>query len=117
LPTVYEGGKAVTDFDLEFMLVNIASGASNSNKFAILKNNEFPTLSRGKVKKITLREYIKANIKKNPLVKYGDLNLLLLIAELLGIETAMGLALKVSDEEHIEPNISQMVDKKLEALL
>jgi hypothetical protein len=65
LPTVYEGGKAVTDFDLEFMLVNIASGASNSNKFAILKNNEFPTLSRGKVKKITLREYIKANIKKN----------------------------------------------------
>jgi hypothetical protein len=88
----------VTEFDLEFLLVKIASGASNSNKFAFLKNNEFPTLNRGKVKKNVLRDYIKANSRKNLLIKYGDLNLLMLIAELLGIETAMEIALKVSSE-------------------
>jgi hypothetical protein len=69
--------------------VNIASGASKSNKFAILKNNEFPTLSRGRVKKVTLRDYILNNFRKPFLVKYGDLNLLLLICELVNVETAM----------------------------
>lgn len=86
----------MTEFDLEFLLVKVASGASTSNKFAILKNNEFPVLNRGKVKKNVLREYIKANFRKKSTVKYGDLNLLLLIAELIGVDTAMEIALKVS---------------------
>lgn len=96
MPTVYEGGKAVSEFDIEFLLVKVASGASSSNKFAILKNNEFPTLNRGRVKKIVLKDYLKANMRKHPLVKYGDLNLLMVIGELLGIEKALELALKVS---------------------
>jgi hypothetical protein len=96
LPTVYESGKVVTEFDLEFLLVKVVSGASSSNKFAILKNNEFPVLNRGKVKKNVLREYIKANFRKKSNVKYGDLNLLMLIAELVGVDTSMEIALKVS---------------------
>lgn len=78
--------------------MKVASGASTSNKFAILKNNEFPVLNRGKVKKNVLREYIKANFRKKSIVRYGDLNLLLLIAELIGVDTAMEIALKVSAE-------------------
>lgn len=77
-------------------MVKIASGASTSNKFAILKNNEFPVLNRGKVKKNLLREYIKANFRKQSIVKYGDLNLLMLIGEMVGVDTAMEIALKVS---------------------
>lgn len=76
--------------------MKIASGASTSNKFAILKNNEFPVLNRGKVKKSLLREYIKANFRKQSIVKYGDLNLLMLIGEMVGVDTAMEIALKVS---------------------
>jgi hypothetical protein len=43
-----------------------------------------------------LREYIKTNFRKKSTVKYGDLNLLMLIAELVGVDTAMEIALKVS---------------------
>lgn len=89
----------MTEFDLEFLLVKVASGASSSNKFAILKNNEFPVLNRGKVKKNVLKEYIKANFRKNTTVKYGDLNLLIVIAELIGVETAMEIALNVSADQ------------------
>lgn len=39
LPSVYEGGRKVEEFGVEFLLVNIASGASASSKFAMLRNN------------------------------------------------------------------------------
>lgn len=51
------------------------------------------------MKKVVFRDYLKANAKKKPLIKYGDINLLLLIADLTNIETATGIALKVSGEE------------------
>lgn len=76
------------------MLVKIASGTSKNNKFAILKNNNFPSMS--KISKPLLRDYIIKNRKKDNLLKYGDLNLLVFVAETVDIDTAMELGLCVA---------------------
>lgn len=83
------------EFGLEFLLVNIASGASASDKFAVLKNNEFPALWRGRLKKAVLRDYLLQNGRKPASIRYSDLNLLVLLAELGDLGPVLEVALQL----------------------
>lgn len=51
LPAFICGGKPVTEFEPEFLLVKIAHGSSKSNKFAYLKTSEFPAVNQEGVAK------------------------------------------------------------------
>ena len=46
LPSFVCGGKPATEFEPEFLLVKLAHGSSRSNKFAYLKQSEFPALNQ-----------------------------------------------------------------------
>lgn len=93
---MYLNGKKVNGFEIEFLLVKIAAGRDKSTKFAIMKGNEFPTSSRGAVKGKKLKEFI-AKARRIPInTRFGDLNLLIFVAETLGFEAAMELGRKVA---------------------
>jgi hypothetical protein len=88
-PVVYVGGKEVEEFEIEYLLVKIASGIGKNKHFAIMKSNLFPPSSRGPIKIQQLKDYINRTKHQPSIVRYGDLNLLLFIAEALDLATAM----------------------------
>lgn len=55
----------------------------------MMKNNEFPALWRGRIKKAALREYLLSNSRKPASLRYSDLNLLILLAELGTLEPVL----------------------------
>lgn len=77
------------------MLVKVASGASQNNKFSILKTYDFPVSGRGKIKKTQIKDYILKNKNKKNILKYSDINLLLFIAEFIDIDIAAAIAVMV----------------------
>lgn len=77
-------------------MVKIAHGSSNSNKFAILKNSEFPVFNRVKATIKDLKEYLKKYKHKPSYIKYGDFNLLMYLAEALDIETVLSISEQVA---------------------
>ena len=77
LPAFICSGKAVTEFEPEFLLVNIGHGSSPDNRFFILKNAEFPAHGRKKIEKNDLKSYLQKFKAKPAFIKYGDFNLLL----------------------------------------
>lgn len=81
LPTFICAGKTVTEFEPEFLLVNIAHGSSPDNRFSILKNADFPARGRKKIDKNDLKAYMQKYKAKPAYIKYGDFNLLLYLAE------------------------------------
>lgn len=97
LPAFMCGGKPVTEFEPEFLLVKIAHGSSRSNKFAYLKNSEFPAKNQEQISKKQLKEYLKTNKHKKSHIKYGDFNLLTYLADTIDIGTAIALANSVQN--------------------
>lgn len=69
--------------------MKIGSGVGKSNKFAILKGNLFPPSSRGPVKMEQLQNYIKETKNNSSVVRFGDLNLLIFVAEAIDLMTGM----------------------------
>ena len=65
--------------------MKIAHGASNSNKFAILKKSDFPSFNRDKPSINDFKEYLKRNKHKPSHIKYGDFNFLLYLADQIDI--------------------------------
>ncbi len=97
--------------------MKIASGVSKTNKFAILKNNEFPTPNRGGIKKSIHREYLNKNFKKPCSIKYGDLNLLVFLCDLIDTQTANELARRIESSSQIDPSVDELISKKMQALI
>lgn len=72
--------------------MKLAHGSSRSNKFAYLKKADFPAKNQVGATKKDLKEYLKKNQHKPSYVKYGDFNLLIYLAELMDIQTAISIA-------------------------
>lgn len=70
----------------------MASGASQNNKFSILKSYDFPVSGRGKIKRNQIKDYILKNKNKKNILKYSDINLLMFIAEFIDIDIASAIA-------------------------
>lgn len=102
-PSFICGGKTVTEFEPEFLLVKIAHGSSKNNKFAIIKKAEFPPIVRDKPSKKELKEYMRRNKNiKQSWLKYGDFNLLLYLAQELDPHTVHMIAESVANEQNVE---------------
>jgi nuclear protein localization family protein 4 len=114
LPQFICGGKPVTEFEPEFLLVKLAHGSSKSNKFAYLKSSEFPAVHNGTLTKDSLKQYLKMNKHKKPCAKYGDFNLLLHLADLCDIDTAISVANCVQSEVPVPESIDDMITQKSE---
>ena len=59
LPSFIVSGSSATSFEPEFLLVKIAHGSSNSNKFAILKKAKFPAKNQQGATSRDFQEYLK----------------------------------------------------------
>ena len=78
--------------------MKIAAGIGKNKQFAIMKNNFFPPSSRGPIKNQQLKDYISRTKNQPSIVRFGDLNLLLFIAETIDLATAMEIGNRVSIE-------------------
>lgn len=94
------------------MLVNIAHGTSQDNRFSIIKNADFPALSRKKVDTKDLKAYMQKYKTKPAHIKYSDFNLLLYIAQEFDLETARTLGHAVLNEEKSTPILDEMIEHK-----
>ena len=86
LPAFICSGKAVTEFEPEFLLVNIGHGSSPDNRFSVLKNADFPARGRKKIEKGDLKSYLQKYKSKAASIKYGDFNFLLYLVEEFDVE-------------------------------
>ena len=93
------GGKTVDEFEIEYLLVKIGAGVGKSKRFAILKNNMFPPSSRGKIKAQQLKKYLAKTKFQPNIVRFGDFNLLLFIAETIDLSTAEYIGNSVFEEK------------------
>ena len=114
LPSFVCGGKNVTEFEPEFLLVKIAHGSSRSNKFAYLKGTGFPSKYQEGASKKDLKEYLKTNKHKASHIKYGDFNLLIFIADTIDLGTAIALANAVQSEEKVPEALDDFVQEYAE---
>lgn len=109
LPPFICGGKNVTEFEPEFLLVKIAHGSSRSNKFAFLKGQGFPAKNQDGATKKDLKEYLKVNKHKASHIKYGEFNLLVYLADIIDIGTAITLANTVPSEDKVPEALDDFV--------
>ena len=84
------------------MLVKVAAGVGKNKQFAIMKNNLFPPSSRGIIKAQQLKDYIVRTKHQSSIIRFGDINLLLFIAEAIDLSTAMEIGVRVSEEQEID---------------
>ena len=91
LPSFICSGKTATEFEPEFLIVNIAHGSSPDNRFSIIKNADFPAISRKKIEKNELKAYMQKFKNKPAFQKYGDFNLLIYLADEFDLEVIIVL--------------------------
>ena len=112
-PSFISGGKTVTQFEPEFMLVKIAHGSSKTNKFAILKKADFPPIIRDKPEKKHFKQYMRRNKNvKQSYLRYGDFNFLLYLAQEIDPPTAHNIADRVVNELQVEGFIDELIENK-----
>ena len=112
MPSFINQDKAVTEFEPEFLLVNIGHGTSQDHRFSILKNAEFPARGRKKITVSDLKAYMQRYKSKPAFTKYGDFNFLLYIAEEFDLETARTLGHAVLKEEKTLQILDEMIEHK-----
>jgi len=95
------------------LLVKIAHGSSNNNKFAIVKKAEFPPFVRDKPSKKEFKEYMRRNKNvKNSALRYGDFNFLLYLAHEIDPTTVHSIAECVANEQNVQSYIDEMIENK-----
>ena len=94
VPSVMKEGKTVKEFEQDFFIVSLAHGQPKTQKdFNILKNHDFPVSNRGKqIKASDFKDYIKRHKSEQSQRKFASFHLLLYIAELMDIDTALSIA-------------------------
>ena len=69
-------------------------------------------MKRDKPSKNDFKEYLKKNKHKQSHLKYGDLNFLLYLAEILDVETAVSIADEVQREGKVMDTIDELIEHK-----
>lgn len=92
VPNVLMGGTPQKEVEHEFFLIQVNHGQPKNNKFAILKNYDFPPLNR---KTSSSRQDIKKYISKygrKPLnERYSNFQLILYLSKEMDIDVGLGL--------------------------
>lgn len=95
-------------------MVKIGAGVGQNKKFAILKNNLFPPSSRGKIKAQQMKEYVTKTKHQPNIVRFGDFNLLIFIAEAIDPQMAASVGRAVAEEEEVGEEFWQQVGSALQ---
>ena len=94
IPSCMKEGKQVKEFEPDFFIVSLAHGQPKTKKdYNILKNYDFPVFNREKLpNKGDYKNYIKRHKGEPSKRKFACFSLLLYIAELMDIDTALTIA-------------------------
>jgi nuclear protein localization family protein 4 len=105
IPAIITKGKTVKEFDSEFFMVSLANGHPGHDKgYNILKVYECP--KNGSELRGYLRKYKGMATKDS----FANFELLLYLAKVLDINTALGIAEDVANETNVNEFTYELVD-------
>ncbi len=112
VPAIMMEGKNVTEFDQLFFIVQLTSSKTDEKKdYSILKIRDFPAYNRGPpAKPAEYKGYLAKN-KGEPLDRrFADFNLLLYIAEVLDVPTAVTMAQCIANGLPLDPELVSLLN-------
>ena len=105
IPAIITKGKTVKEFDSEFFLVSLANGHPGHDKgYNILKVYEAPKNTS------ELRGYLRKYKGMATKDSFANFELLLYLAKVLDINTALGIAEDVANETNVNEFTYELVD-------
>ena len=113
IPSVVKEGKTVKEFEPDFFIVSIGHGQPKTKKdYNILKNYDFPVLNRARVPtQKDFKEYLKRHSKNEPSQRrFANIHLLIYIAEIMDIDTALTIANLIGKEKPLDPTLVELLE-------
>ena len=113
IPSVVKEGKPAKEFEPDFFIVSLAHGQPKTEKdYNILKNYDFPIYNRGgkNPTKRDFQDYLKRHKGEPSQRKYACFQLLLYIADMLDIDTALAIAQCVAQETPLDPGLVELLE-------
>lgn len=114
IPSVVKEGKPAKEFEPDFFIVSLANGQPKGNKdYNILKNYDFPPFNRSGKKapnKKDFNDYIKRHKGEPSQRKFASLQLLLFLADMMDIHTALAIAQNVATESPLDPGLVELLE-------
>lgn len=112
VPSIVTKGKTVKEFEPEFFIVSLAHGQPKEGQnFNIMKIYDFPVMNRDSP--ATMSEF-KGYMKKYKAVdsnqRFACFQLLLYIAEVVDIDTAITIANNVAEEQKLDPALIELLE-------
>lgn len=112
LPQILEGGREAKTFDNDWLIVRVNESAPKVSR-SIFKNNFFSRENRGTkqtaedAKKYFNNPHLFKSGKSA--AKYADFHLLLFIANVLGLETALAVCEAIDKNTEVDPVIEELI--------
>jgi len=112
IPAVVKEGKTVSEFEPDFFIVTLGHGQPKKGKdYNYLKNYDFPPHGRDRViKRQDFKDYVKRHKGDPAARRFANFHLLLFLAELMDIETAMAIAHHVAEEKPCDPALMELLE-------
>ena len=112
VPSIVTKGKTVKEFEPEFFIVSLAHGQPKEGQdFNVMKIYDFPVMNRDTP--ATMGEF-KGYMKKYKAVeshhRFACFQLLLYIAEVVDIDTALAIANNVAEEKKLDPALIELLE-------
>lgn len=105
-------GKNVEQIEPDFFIVNVAHGQPLSTQFNVLRAADFPAVNRAEPQRVeNLRDYLRRN-RNAGVGKYANFQLLLYLAKVLDLPTALKIAEAVREQREVPPAIEQLVSQR-----
>ena len=111
VPTMLTQGKGVKEVEPEFFIVSLAHGQPQHEKdYNILKIHDFPAKNRDKpATQNEFKGYLKKYKSEKSERKFANFQLLLYIAQLLDIDTAVAIAENVGQERPLDGALVELL--------
>ena len=112
IPSVVKEGKPAKEFEQDFFIVSLAHGQPKTKKdFNILKNHDFPVKNRGKqIKQNDFKDYMRKHKGEPSERRFASFHLLLYLAELMDIDTAMSIAQNIGEEKPLDQALVELLE-------
>jgi nuclear protein localization family protein 4 len=111
VPTILTKGKGVKEIEPEFFIVSLAHGQPQHGKdYNILKIHDFPAKNRDKpASQAEFSGYLKKYKAEKSERKFANFQLLLYVADLLDLDTAIAIATNVAAEKPLDPALVELL--------
>jgi nuclear protein localization family protein 4 len=112
VPPFLRQGKTVKEFEPEFFIVTMAHGQpAPTTDYGILKIHDFPATNRGTpATKNEFKGYLKKYKPEPTERRFANFHLLLYIADLLDVDTALTIATSVAEEKPLETFLIELLE-------